>query len=176
MHIQETNSFNLNASRTYSGFEIIKIAIEEEKDGYKFYEKMMEKSLSPGVKKVFLRLKHEEEKHLVFLKNNLLPHFEKNKVYIQDEEAVVAYLERLNKSGIFENREETENIIDKITTDLEAIRLGIDLEKNAIAFYNNFFESIAQSEGKDALQKLIVEEKRHLEILRQLQASIMNKK
>ena len=173
---QETKSKSITADRTYSGFEIIKIAIEEEKDGFNFYEKMMGKSLSPGVKEVFHSLQHEEEKHLAFLKNNLLPHFEKNKVNIQDEGEVVAYLERLNKSGIFEEKEELEKILDEITTDLEAIRLGIDLEKNAIGFYGKFFDSISQSEGKDVLKKLINEEKGHLEILRKLQASIMNKK
>ncbi len=63
-----------------------------------------------------------------------------------------------------------------MTTDLEAIRLAIDLEKDAVSFYSKFFESIAQSEGKDALNKLITQEKGHLEMLRKLQATIMNKK
>ena len=104
-----------------------------------------------------------------------MPDFEKNKVDLQDEGSVVAYIERLNKSGIFEEKEEVENILSEITTDLEAIRLAIDLEKDAVAFYSKFFESIAQSEGKDALKKLITQEKGHLEMLRKLQTSIMNK-
>ena len=63
---QETNSRSVTAGRTYSGYEIIKIAIEEEKEGFNFYKKMMGKSLSSEVKEVFHHLLHEEEKHLVF--------------------------------------------------------------------------------------------------------------
>lgn len=170
----ETELQKIPVAQSYSGYEIIKIAIEEEKDAIEFYKKMREKAFSPGAKEVFQRLFDEEEKHLIVLKNCLLPAFEKGNIELKDEELVAAYLKRLNRSGIFPEEEKLNKIAEELTTDVEAIYIGIEIEKKSVVFYEKAYEATPESEGKEVLKKIIAEEKGHLDMLRKLQANIMN--
>ncbi len=171
---EKTIPTKASTGETYSGYEIIKIAMEDEKDGINFYRKMLENSSSPKAKEVFRYLCHEEEKHWDYLENNLLPAFEQGKIDLKDEELVVAYLKRLNKMEIFPEGEEIEKMTNDLNYDFEAVRVAIDIEKKAVLFYEKLFEATRESEGKEVLKKIIDEEKKHVEVLRKLQADIMN--
>lgn len=171
---EKNNLQEISNIKSFSAYEIMKIALEEEKDGIEFYKKMVEKAFTPKAKELFHLLLHEEEKHLWVIENNLLPTFEKEKIDLNDEELVIAYLKRTNRSEIFSKNEKLEEIANDLTTDFEALRIGIDIEKKSIVFYENFFKATPESEGKEALKKLISEEEKHLKMLRELQAEIMN--
>ncbi|MEE9165724.1 MAG: FAD-dependent oxidoreductase [Nitrospinota bacterium] len=171
---EETRSRNVSTAQTYSGYEIIKIAMEGEKDGINFYRKMLENTSSPKAKEVFQYLCHEEEKHWEHLENNLLPDFRNGKIDLKDEELVVAYLKRVNKAEILPEGEDIEKITDGLTHDFEAVRVAIDIEKKAVLFYEKMFEATRESEGKEVLKKIVDQEKNHVGILRKLQADIMN--
>lgn len=169
---KETGLRKIFTADSFSGYEIIKIAMEEEKDGIEFYKTLLEKNFSPEVKEIFSRLLNEEEKHWVAFENNLLPAFKNGKVDLEDEDMVVTYLKRLKRSGIFQAGEEIENLKEDLTTEVEAILVGLDIEKKSIAFYNKIIEVMPESEGKEAIKKLIAEEEEHVKILRKLQADI----
>lgn len=170
---KETGLRKIFTAQSFSGYEIIKIAMEEEKDGIEFYKSLLEKNFSPKVKDTFSHLLFEEEKHLETFKNNLLPSFDRGEIDLEDEDMVVTYLKRLKKSGIFQAGEEIEQIKEDLATEAEAIVIGLDIERKSIAYYKKVSESMPESEGKEAIKKLISEEEEHVKILRKLQADIL---
>ena len=58
---------------------------------------------------------------------------------------------------------------EELATDLDnALRLGVTIEKRSLAFYLEILKYTDSEEGKNALRKIIKEEKKHWEELKKL--------
>ena len=56
----------------------------------------------------------------------------------------------------------------EIKTDIDALRIGIQAEKDAILFYSEAAKNTKNKEGQKAFEFLVNEEKKHLKMLADL--------
>jgi len=138
--------------------EALKVARKLESEGISFYKNLLKTVKDPGVKEVLNYLLEEEKDHLQLFEEML-----------EDEDP-----ESLDNSG-----EDILDILDtgvftlprdeELTADLDkALQLGINIEKRSLAFYLEMVKHTESEEGKDALKKIIGEEKKHWEELKRL--------
>ncbi len=141
--------------------EVIMVAINLEDEGYKFYDSAVKASKSKESREIFQRLKDEEGEHKKIFKemlNNLPPKDPKRYFDIKDE--VAAYLNSLIETGVFKEK----SPMDKIS-EIDALQMGIDAERDSILFYTSARDSSINPKGKEIMSKLIAVEKEHLVML-----------
>ncbi|OCL28549.1 rubrerythrin family protein [Orenia metallireducens] len=160
-------------STQFNALEILKIAMNVEKQGENFYKRCVEVNSEPEVKAVFKELQEDEQEHYQYFKRLLEIFDEEDKSitrdYLYDPE-VNQYLRALVDTKIFPDDEEvTDDIAHNL---LEAIEVGIKAEKNSLLLYSELLEMEIDEQTLDALEKLIIEEKRHLIKLEVLKSAI----
>ena len=67
---------------------------------------------------------------------------------MKDEKLVVAYLRRNNRAEVLPEGKDIEKIIDRLTDDFEAVRVGIDIEKKRFYFTKKFLKLPGSLKGK----------------------------
>ncbi|WP_027339594.1 ferritin family protein [Halonatronum saccharophilum] len=153
--------------------EILQIAMNTEKEGELFYKKCANIHTNSKIKEVFLELAEDERDHYSYF-NNLLKQFKGeykafNNKYLQDRE-VNSYLKTLVHINIFPD--DTQNI-EKVASNLkEAIDIGVRAEQNSLLLYSELLRFQESKGSIDALEKLIIEERRHLIKLESLKSHI----
>ncbi len=157
----------------FNALEILKIAMNIEKEGEYFYRRCVKVNSEQEVKKLFEELQNDEQEHYEYFKR-LLEIFDEDdqsitRDYLFDPE-VNKYLKALVNTNIFPDEEE---ITDDIAKNLdEAIEVGIKAEKNSLLLYNELIKVEDDNFTIEALEKLIIEEKRHLIKLEELKNNI----
>ncbi len=142
----------------FNVLEAFKIARKLEREGISFYKKLTETVKDPKVKEVLKYLLDEEEEHLQL--------FEK-------------MVEGEDPDGLDDSGEDVTDIVEtgvfvmpddkELTADMDkALELGITIERKSLAFYLEVLKHTESEEGKNALKKVIGEEKRHWEELKRL--------
>lgn len=146
--------------------EAIKIGIDIEQQGFKFYASAEEHAKDPNIGELFGWLAKEELNHIDDFKSlldTLLK--DKEKLTGYDDPAVTEYLRYLVKAHIFSSPEETARLSEHTEDQIEAINIAIQLEKDSIMFYTELMENSQSPEGMKAFAHLIEEEKKHLKLL-----------
>ena len=120
--------------KSFSGCEIIEIAIQIEKNGIDFYNGLIEMSKHDKAKEVFKYLAQQEEEHIRIFKGIFDPKcsYEPQGAY-PDE--YFAYMNALASGYIFTKENKGKEIASGVKNDKEAIDLGIKFEKESILFY-----------------------------------------
>ena len=140
----------------FNPVEALKIARKLEREGIRFYGRLLQKAEDPKVKEVLTYLKGQEEEHLkVFEK--LLER--------EDPEAVDDV-----EDDVFECVDDGVFLLPReedFTADFDsALELSIAIEKRSLAFYLEVIKHTRSEEGKNTIKKIIEEEKRHWEELK----------
>lgn len=137
----------------------IEIALKNEMRERDFYLKQSEKSADPLGKKMFATLAEEEEEHARYLKEL---HQELQKAGKWPEEVSVV----INKTNVGKVLDE---LVDKVNPsnvatadDKEAIRMAIDFEKEAYAFYSGIVKQSTHPEEKMLFELLASLEMEHV--------------
>lgn len=143
---------------TFSALEVLEMAKDIEKNGYEFYNRQAQKAEDSELEQLLLKLASDEEKHYdVFDKLSLEI---KNETKEESEyiytPKVSSYLESLVEFSVFSPEKELETGSVK-----EVIAVAIRAEKDSILLYQEMLEN---NSGKthEIIEKLIVEEKKHL--------------
>lgn len=139
----------------FAPLEILKMAVELEKRGIAFYQKL-QREASKEAKEAFSLLAKEEEKHLAFF-SDLLGVVGEEKNFVENEE-VATYLGVIVEHGV----------LGKVLADhapisssfQDALEFGIEVEKESILFYQGFSPLINPSK-REWLERVIEEEKKH---------------
>ncbi len=140
--------------------EILKVAINVEKEGIEFYKKSASFSKVEKAKNVFQYLVEEEEKHLEYF-TKLDKQIEFIKFIPEDiDEEVSMYLRSLIDTGIFSKKFSDNDWAG--FTDKKALEFGINVEKNSILFYSEVLKITENESAVKSLKKIIEEERRHL--------------
>jgi len=142
----------------FNSVESFKIARKLEEDGINFYSKLLGSMKDSRVREVLLYLLGEEKEHLKIFEE-MLRHEDPEALDEREGEIVDSM-----DTGVFAfpKDEEVASDFDK------TLQLGIALEKRSLAFYLEVVKYTESEEGKDALKKIIAEEKRHWEELKNL--------
>lgn len=158
---------------TFNDLEALKVAINIERRGERFYNLAADKLEDENEEAAAMlrRLAREETKHAkVFeeLYSEALKHKDDfDDTYLFDPE-VAAYFNNIVSSLIFPSDERQDELLADIDSVEDAIRLGIQAEKDSILFYTEMIAESKYEDAKKAFKKLLAQEKRHLRELQEL--------
>ncbi len=153
-------------SKDYSPGEILKIAVEVEKNGKDLYEALERESQTENIRQLWAYLKEQEEIHRKVFQDML----DSQKDYLVVEFSAgehQAYLGAIASEYIFTQDLIKKYIRKRFQNDIEAIDFGISVEKISILTYTALKEYI-KKDKKGVLDKVIVQEKTHLVKLKTL--------
>ena len=150
----------------FNDAEALKIAINIEEEGLAFYSILMKNAKDEKVKEIFSRLASAEKKHLsIFQKAYAEITSPASTVQGCEDYTVDLYLKYLADTGIFTKKGEARRFASEITTDVEALNIGIQAEKDSILYYTEAAKNTKYPAGKTAFEQLANEEKKHLKLL-----------
>jgi rubrerythrin len=155
----------------YSGFEVIRAAMEVEKKGHLFYSTMVQKAKSQLAREIFSWLAQDEVQHLKTLEG-LVPKYEEG-AFWEDEDQFLPYLRRFSDQQIFPSPERLEEVLQKEESDLQALDLAIDAEEKFAEYFHLAAKNARNKEGKEAFAWLAGEEDRHATILKERKEKIL---
>ncbi len=145
--------------------DVFRVAVQLEQDGLAFYRRGRELNLNPGVMRVFAEIAADEEKHvhdfedIYFTSRGDAP---ENSGEVKALEA----LEKLYQGTVFGSKNPPREQMEKITSDADALRLGIRMEEDAIRFYEGLVPFAEREEAREAIDELIQQERKHASWLR----------
>jgi len=147
----------------FSGNEIVEMAVQIEKNGRDFYNKVGLLSKNKDTKKIFEHLASQEERHIKVFEGMIeaIKKYEPTEAYADE---YFAYIKALSEEHIFTKKQKGEEIADSVKNEQQAIELGIGFEKDSILFYHEMKNFVPDSES-GIIDNLLKEEQKHLEKL-----------
>ena len=135
-----------------NAFEIAK---KMETDAIRFYAEAAQKTNHPAGKKMFETIIKDEKRHLEIV-NNLLKGMD---IHIEDVHPIK------NIKTVFESmKDEMMERVKATSDDLEAFKIGMQMEKEGLEFYTNLLAEATTEKEKNLYEKLIHEEEEHYNI------------
>lgn len=150
-------------SISFSGSELVDIAINIERDGIAFYDIMARSTKNAVTRDLFKYLADSEREHIRIFQGMLAEAdmWQMPEAYAQE---YTAYLRALVDSTIFTEGKITSEVATDVVNNIQALELAIDAEKDSILFYNEMKEVTSQR-AQVMVNKIIAEEKSHIEKL-----------
>lgn len=133
----------------------LEFAIKMELDGEKYYLDQAENNTSNSVKKVCQILAREEHKHANLIQREL-------------DELGYDLLDTNtyeNIKNVFTDLNDFKSEIKDIPTQLEFYHAALEIEKNSIDLYTNFYDNAVEVKGKALYEFLVKQEKKHFAII-----------
>jgi len=157
-------------SISFSGSELINIAIGIERRGIAFYDVMTKSTDSALARDAFQHLADMEREHIRIFQGMLgeAGKYQPTETY---GEEYAAYLQALVDSAVFTDDMVTSEMATRASSDIEAIELAITAEKDSILFYYGMKEIMPQP-ARPMVDKVIIEEKAHLRQLSELKKKL----
>ena len=157
-------------SISFSGSELINIAIGIERRGIACYDIMAKSTQNTVARDVFQYLTDMERQHVKIFQSMLE---EADRYQIPDTyaEEYTAYLQALVGSAVFTDDFVTSQMATQVSSDIEAVELAISAEKDSILFYYEM-KDIMPQRAQPTVNKIIAEEKSHLRQLSELKKKL----
>jgi rubrerythrin len=149
----------------FSGFEVIRAAMEVEKQGRQFYSTMSSKAHNEVVREIFSLLAQDEIGHLKTLEN-MVPKYQDG-AFWEGEELFLPYLRRFSSEQVFPSAEKVEELLKSEEADLHSLELAIGAEEKFAQYFQLAAEHCRTADGKEAFAWLAGEEVRHAAILKE---------
>jgi rubrerythrin len=149
-------------SIVFSGDELINIAIDIERRGISFYDVMAKSTDNEMARATFAGLVAMEREHLKTFQDmrNEMSESETPPEY-------PGYIQTLIDEAVFSDDLITGEIAMQADSDIKAIEMGINAEKDSLLFYYEMKENIPQR-VIPVLNRIIAEEKSHLQQLSEI--------
>jgi len=140
--------------------DAIRTAIQMEKDGYAFYQKAAAQTSSDMGVTVFKSLAADELLHLeVFEKL-----FEE-KVGKDEWHDLVNTSKKYADIQVFPKNLQKVEGADPDTNEIDALRIAMDAEQEAIDYYTNILNNLTDEKVKEIISEIIEQEKNHYRVL-----------
>jgi len=147
-------------SISFSGSELINVAINIERRGIAFYDVMAKSSDNAAARHIFQQLADMEREHIrVF--QDMLPEADAFPIPELFSEEYAGYLQALVSSAVFTDDTVISETAIQVDSDIKALELGISAEKDSILFYYQM-KDIMPERTHSTMDKIIIEEKSHL--------------
>jgi rubrerythrin len=151
----------------FNANEIFSIAIKIEENGQAFYREVAGSTEDSDIKNIFKKLEREELDHknrFLDLKS-LLPDSASQETIWDPDNEIDSYLKMLADMNIFSSQNEVEEKLRGIGSMKDAIRFAISFEKDSVLFYLSMKGFTEEAKGREFIDQLIEEEKKHLKRL-----------
>lgn len=153
----------------FNDAEALKIAMNIETEGLEFYSLLVKCTKDEKEKYIFSELALAEKKHLALFQEMYFGVTSNaNQVQGCEDYTVDLYLKDLVETGIFTKKGEAGRLATKVKTDIDALKISIQAEKDSILYFTEAAKSTRNEGGKKAFEQLITEEKKHLQKLSEL--------
>ncbi|MCF6156185.1 MAG: hypothetical protein E3K36_13295 [Candidatus Brocadia sp.] len=150
----------------FNDAEALKIAINIEEEGLEFYSILAKNTKDISVKEVFSKLASDEKEHLArFQKAYLEITSSASPAQGSEDYTADLYIKYLIDTGIFTQKGEAGRLAAEMKTDIDALKIGIQAEKDSILYYTEAAKNTRFDTGKRAFEQLATEEKKHLKLL-----------
>ncbi len=143
--------------------EMLSTALGMEEKGRTFYEKAMNSCHDEHGKEIFEFLRNEEIVHVGRIKK-IYASLKEGKGWSESWKEVKARPRDL-ESFFRELKEKVHDHVKADSSDIEALDFGLDFEHKAVEFYENEYHRATEQLEKDFIEMMILEEKKHVEIL-----------
>lgn len=157
-------------SISFSGSELINIAIGIERRGIAFYEVMARSTKNTVARDVFQYLA-DMERHHVRIFQDMLGEADKYQLPETRAGEYTAYLQALVDSAVFTDDMVTSEMATRAESGIETLELAINAEKDSILFYYEM-KDIMPERAQPTVNKIIAEEKAHLRQLSELKRKL----
>lgn len=157
-------------SISFSGSELINIAIGVEGRGIVFYDVMAKSTQNDAAREVFNYLADMEREHIEIFKG-MLEEADKFQIPADESGQYTAYLRALVDSAVFSDDLVTSEMAAQAESDTAALELAVRAEKDSILFYYEMKEVMPQR-AQATVDKIIAEEKSHLRQLTELKKKL----
>jgi rubrerythrin len=143
--------------------EVYRVGMCIEEAGLEFYTEMAAKADDTATKRVFRRLAKDEEQHLAFFESLELKTAKGMGSGPVDHDADTSkYVCSLVDGGIFSNLGRMEKLARRKFDPEKALELALQVEKDAVLYYMEALAATKKRSTKQALNRLIEEEKSHV--------------
>jgi rubrerythrin len=158
-----------------SGDELIRIAIDIERRGISFYDVIAKSTDNEMARATFEALVSMEREHLRLFQEMLIELGEspsretgsrEDNEYIQPE-----YIQSLIDEAVFSDDMVTSEMATQADSDIKAVEIGINAEKDSILFYYEMRDNVP---GRivPLVNRIIAEEKTHLQQLSEIKKKL----
>ena len=144
----------------FKSSEIVKFAVQIEKNGRDFYDQAAKSVKAESAKKIFELLSYEEQLHIAVFESilNQLDAHEPAERYPGE---YADYMLALVSENVFTKNKQGYEIARTIRNDKQALELALGFEKDSILFYYEMKRYVWEGFHKD-IDKLIAQEQEHL--------------
>jgi rubrerythrin len=143
--------------------EVYRVGMCIEEAGLDFYTKMAEKADDQGTKRVFRRLANDEKQHLAFFESLELKTARGMGAGPAEQDADTSrYVCSLVDGGIFASLGRMESLARRKFDPEKALELALQVEKDAVLYYMEALAATKKRSTREALSRLIDEEKGHV--------------
>ncbi len=151
----------------FSGDELIRIAVKTEETGYEYYQLAAKNTKADKLKDLFDYLAKAELKHKETYLGlmGMIEEFPQGVPVDWDELGL--YIQSMTDSSFFLGSDTPINMASKATNDLEAIHFAIAFEKDTLLFFYQLID-LLKSKEKPIVEKIINEEKKHIQKLTEM--------
>ncbi|MFH1102061.1 MAG: ferritin family protein [Methanobacteriota archaeon] len=148
--------------KTFDVKDAIKTAIQMEKDGHAFYIKAAAQTMNNLGRTVFEGLAADELVHL-----DTFQRIFQGKIDSVEWETLVQSNSKYSNLTLFPKDLKTMKNPNLNSNEIDALRMGMDSEKEAIEYYTTIVRDTSDSEVKEILTEIINQEKNHYLLLQQ---------
>ena len=159
----------------FNAEEIFQVGIEIEQNGIKFYQKLIDLSKDPELKKTYAYLRSAEENHVkVFqsLQAKVVSKVIPAEAVKEFPEEDMSYMKTLADANVFSKEIDLDKMTGRIKSAKDAVNLALDFEKASILFYLQMKKFTRPEWGEADINKLIKQEEEHIKILSALLAKL----
>ena len=157
-------------SITFSGSELINIAIGIEKRGIAFYDIVAKSTGDAAAGKVFHYLADMEREHIQIFQS-MLGEADKYQPAETLTKEYTDYLQALVNNAVFTDDLITSEMATQADSTIRALELSISAEKDSILFYYEMRDIMPQR-AHPTMNKIIAEEKSHLQQLSKIKRKL----
>jgi rubrerythrin len=157
-------------SIVFSASELINIAIGIERRGITFYDIMARSTDNEIARDVFQSLADMEREHIQIFQG-MLDEADKYQPSEALTEEYAGYLQALIDSAVFTDDAITSEMATQADSDVQALELGINAEKDSILFYYQM-RDIMPASALPMINRIIAEEKSHLRQLNEIKEKL----
>jgi len=157
-------------SISFSGSELVNIAINIERRGIAFYDIMAKSADNEAALHIFQHLAGMEREHIAIFQD-MLPEVDSYQISDPSGGEYNEYLQALVENAVFTDDMITGEMATQADSDFRAIELGISAEKDSILFYYQM-KDIMPRQAYPAMDRIIAEEKSHLIQLSELRKQL----
>jgi rubrerythrin len=143
--------------------EVYRVGMCIEEAGLDYYTRMAEKADDAATKRVFRRLAKDEKQHLAFFESLELKTAGGMGSRPSEHDAELSkYVCSLVDGGIFKSIAAMEKAAKAKFNPERALELALTVEKDAVLYYTEALAANKKSRSREALAKLVEEEKGHV--------------